>query len=50
MIMKEEIDLQLCYLKRNSNKKVQKDWLDNNLPKIVENIVSNEIKKIIPKK
>ena len=27
-----------------------KDWLDNNLPKIVENIVSNEIKKIIPKK
>ncbi len=27
-----------------------KDWLDNNLPKIVENIVSDEIKKIIPKK
>jgi cell pole-organizing protein PopZ len=27
-----------------------KDWLDNNLPKIVENIVSEEIKKIIPKK
>jgi len=27
-----------------------KNWLDNNLPKIVENIVSNEIKKIIPKK
>ncbi len=27
-----------------------KDWLDNNLPKIVENIVADEIKKIIPKK
>lgn len=26
-----------------------KDWLDNNLPKIVENIVASEIKKIIPK-
>lgn len=26
-----------------------KNWLDNNLPRIVEEIVSEEIKKIIPK-
>ncbi len=26
-----------------------KDWLDNNLPRIVERIVSEEIKRIVPK-
>jgi uncharacterized protein len=26
-----------------------KDWLDNNLPKVVKKIVSEEIKRIIPK-
>ena len=26
-----------------------KDWLDNNLPKIVEEVVTKEIKKIVPK-
>lgn len=26
-----------------------KDWLDNNLPRIVEKVVSKEIKRIIPK-
>jgi cell pole-organizing protein PopZ len=26
-----------------------KDWLDNNLPRMVERVVSNEIKRIIPK-
>jgi cell pole-organizing protein PopZ len=26
-----------------------KEWLDNNLPRIVEKVVSNEIKRIIPK-
>lgn len=26
-----------------------KDWLDNNLPRIVEKVVSKEIKRIVPK-
>jgi cell pole-organizing protein PopZ len=26
-----------------------KDWLDNNLPRIVERVVSEEIKRIVPK-
>lgn len=26
-----------------------KDWLDNNLPRIVEKVISKEIKRIIPK-
>lgn len=27
-----------------------KDWLDNNLPRIVEKVVAEEIRKLIPKK
>lgn len=27
-----------------------KDWLDNNLPKLVEKIISEELKKLVPKR
>ena len=30
-------------------KPMMKEWLDNNLPKLVEDVVQREIKKIMPK-
>ena len=27
-----------------------KEWLDNNLPKLVEKVIAEELKKLIPKK
>ena len=42
-------DRQLELLITNLMKPLIKTWLDDNLPKIVNNIVSEEIKRIIPK-
>jgi len=27
-----------------------KEWLDNNLPRLVEKVITEELKKLIPKK
>jgi len=34
----------------NLIKPMLKEWLDNNLPKLVEKVIAEELKKLIPKK
>ena len=48
-ILKER-DTEADLIITNLIKPMLKEWLDNNLPKLVEKVIAEELKKLIPKK
>lgn len=47
--IKEEQEDSLDDMVNKIMKPLIKDWLDNNLPRIVEKVISDEIKRLVPK-
>ena len=48
ILKKENTDADLIIT--NLIKPMLKEWLDNNLPRLVEKVIAEELKKLIPKK
>ena len=46
----KERDTEADLIITNLIKPMLKEWLDNNLPKLVEKVIAEELKKLIPKK